>query len=264
MDDQYHIYINRLMGMTRVEHYCHQLGLIQPSSKFALVDGQTTPTEFPGYSLTTPPGHEDLLNGVNGGFFDRLASVQEELWRICQPQSSQFMAALPRDTYHLTLADLIWDANYRQQLETIDNYEWKLRAEIGEILSQKANGYQKPIQLKVLGFLVMTRAIAVALAPNTEADYQHILDLRRAVYQHPPLLGLGVEQQYHFTGHITLGYFTQVPEGLDLDLLSRHLDRLNNEFLDGFPEFLLERVELRKFDNMTDFKRLDNWPTWSF
>ena len=120
------------------------------------------------------------------------------------------------------------------------------------------------IGLKVLGFIVMTRAIAVCLAPNTEADYQTILNLRRSLYQTSELLALGIDQQYHFTAHITLGYFVG-SEGITVDSekLSQDLNRLNDVFLDDFPEFQLQTVELRKFRNMLEFDRQEPWPRWS-
>lgn len=259
LDDQYQVYINRLMGMTRLEHYRSQWPLIQPSPKFdVLPNGSVKPTFFPGYTLTTPPGSQDPGNAQ---FFQRLEAVKQEFW---QGVPADLAVPLPMETFHLTIADLIWDSTYRQQVESQPEYETKLRAQIAEVLSQQPTT-GTAIGLKALGFIVMTRAIAVCLAPNTEADYQRILQLRRSIYQTSDLLALGIDQQYHFTGHITLGYFTGGDgAAVDVEKLSEHIDRLNEVFLLDFPEFQLQRVELRKFENMLEFNRQADWPTWSF
>jgi hypothetical protein len=250
------------MGMIRLEHYQSQWNHIQPSPKFEVVaDGTVQPVVFPGYSLITPPGTEDPLNA---GFFSQLEEIQRHLWDSAQGLPDGLAVALPARTFHLTIADLIWEANYRQQIQTTPDYEVRLQNTIADIFSQQPNT-GKPIGLRVLGFIVMTRAIAVCLAPNTEADYQQILNLRRSLYQNSSLLALGMDQKYNFTGHITLGYFTQ-PEGRSRDAaqFSQYLDRLNDTFLDDFLEFQLQTVELRKFENMTQFYRQPSWPTWSF
>lgn len=262
MDDQYQVYINRLMGMIRLEHYQNQWNHIQPSPKFEVAaDGTIQPVVFPGYSIITPPGTEDPLNA---GFFSQLETMQRQIWDSTQGLADGLAVALPAQTFHLTIADLIWDANYRQQIQNIPDYEVRLQNAIGDIFSQQPNT-GRPIRLRVLGFILMTRAIAVCLAPNTETDYQQILNLRRSLYQNPGLLALGMDQQYNFTAHITLGYFSQ-PEGRSRDAVqfSQYLDHLNDSFLEDFPEFQLQTVELRKFENMTHFSRQPSWPTWSF
>jgi len=55
--------------------------------------------------------------------------------------------------------------------------------------------------------MVMTRSVGVCLAPTDENSYKQILEFRRSIYQNPDLIALGIEQQYHFTAHITLAYF---------------------------------------------------------
>lgn len=258
LDDQYQVYINRLMGMTRLEHYRSQWPLIQPSPKFdVLPNGSIEPTFFPGYTLMTPPGSQD---SGNGDFFQRLEAVKNEFWQGLPPNLA---VPLPSETFHLTIADLIWDSTYQQEVESRPDYEVELQTQIGKVLAQQPSTGTS-IGLKVLGFIVMTRAIAVCLAPNTEADYQTILNLRRSLYQTSELLALGIDQQYHFTAHITLGYFVG-SEGItvDSDKLSQDLDRLNDVFLDDFPEFQLQTVELRKFRNMLEFDRQEPWPRWS-
>ncbi len=261
MDEQYQAYINRVVGMTRTDHYQNQWGLIQSSPKFRPDStGTWEANPFPGYTVVTPPGPEDR---ANPRFYGALADLQQQLADLLP---SPFGLSLPPSSFHLTLADLIWDSAFQQAVHHDSSYEAKLHGYIQETFNQQAPTVSQgePILLQVLGLMVMTRAIGVCLAPHTEADYDRLVGVRRSVYQNPGLFALGIQQQYHFTAHITLGYFGQLPETVDAMALSGAMEDLNQGFLDACPEFTVDRIELRKFENMTLYRREPTWPTLSF
>ncbi|MEM8602616.1 MAG: DUF1868 domain-containing protein [Cyanobacteria bacterium P01_H01_bin.121] len=259
MDDQYQTYLNRVVGMTRKEHYQNQWTLVQPSPKFQYdATGAPQPAVFPGYSLITPIAAEDQ---ANPRFYPALQTVQQTLIEVL-PQ--QLLIPLPPASFHLTIADLIWENHYRQAQEQ-PGFDQKLQQQIQAIFAaqMKTAMGSGNLQLQVLGFMAMPRAIGICLAPHTEADYERIVSLRRAIYQDADLLALGIEQQYHFTAHITLGYFGQVPDSLDANVLAEQLTMLNQKTLEALPEMTIERVELRKFDNMINYYRDANWPVFA-
>jgi hypothetical protein len=86
------------------------------------------------------------------------------------------------------------------------------------------------------------------------------LEIRRKVYQNSDLMALGIEQQYHFTGHLTLGYFGKIPADLDRDKLAESLNELNQQWLDTQNDFSFDRIELRKFEDMMNYHRQPDWP----
>lgn len=254
MDEKYQDYINRVVGMTQREHYKSQWQLIQPSPKFRPgPTGAREPVPFPGYTLTTPLAAED---SANTQFYPHLQESQQQLW---QALPEQLGVPLPPQSFHLTLADLVWESTYLQAKEQPE-YDLTLRQQIAEVFHKHQQVTASPIRLQVLGFIVMTRAIAIALAPHTEADYDRLMQIRQSIYQTPGLLALGVEQQYNFTAHVTLGYFGEIPEHLDAEGFSDRLVQLNQQFLEAFPEFDIDQIELRKFDDMTHYYREDDWP----
>jgi hypothetical protein len=104
----------------------------------------------------------------------------------------------------------------------------------------------------------------VCLIPKDENSYEEIIQLRRLIYQNRKLMGLGIEQHYHFTAHITLGYFGEIPANLDRIQLSNMLSDLNQQWLLNFPEILVNQAQLRKFDNMTHYYRQPNWTSLDF
>lgn len=261
MDDIYQVYVNRVARMTLPEVYKSQVQHIQPSPKFQQQpDGAFQATSFPGYSVITPPWADESNNEE---FYQQLKGFQHQL---IQKLSPELFVALPPDSFHMTIADLIWDSAYRHANENPE-FQEQLRDRIRQIFRhcQPQNSVE-PIYWHVMGLVIMPRAVAVCLTPKTEEAYEHIVKLRRAIYQDSGLIALGIEQQYHLTAHITLGYFGNVSNEVDREALGQQLDELNQHWLtlDLPRDLLIQRVELRKFDDMMVYYREPDWPVLDF
>lgn len=255
MDDTYQIYVNRVARLTLPASYQSQLANIQPSPKFQ----QGQPLAFPGYSIITPPAAEDSLNI---DLYQHLSEVQQEV----SQRFGQRLNTVPAASFHLTIADLIWDAQYQGALAENPHFETQLKACIrkGFEQYQPTCSGEGPVEWQILGLLILPRALAVALVPRTEADYPPILQLRRLLYQSPDLITLGIEQQYHYTAHITLGYFGEALPALDIETIAEQLSGLNDRWLDVSPQVLeIPKVELRYFTDMTTFLRQSDYPQLS-
>ena len=244
------------------EAYKSQVQHIQESSKFQpyLESRQAAP--FPGYTLITPSAAE---KSVNSGFYDQLQAYQQELLQL--PVDSDLIVPLPLASFHLTLADLIWDHAFRDACEKNPEFEQELRSCLAEIFQQYQQSLTQginSISWQILGLVVMPRAIGVCLIPQDERCYEQIIQFRRTIYQNPKLMALGIEQHYHFTAHVTLGYFGSVSSDLDRTKFGNMLSELNQQWLLNSPEILINRVELRKFDNMTHYYREPDWPSLDF
>ena len=88
---------------------------------------------------------------------------------------------------------------------------------------------------------------------------------RRMIYQNPNLIALGIEQQYNFTAHITLGYFGAAAATIDRDHLAQQLIQLNEWWLEHAAQDIeVYQAELRKFEDMTHYYREPDWPTVQF
>ncbi|NET61515.1 MAG: DUF1868 domain-containing protein [Symploca sp. SIO2E6] len=242
--------------------YQSQLQHIRESPKFVpLPDGTREAAPFPGYTVITPPWEEDLENSE---FYGCLKELQEKL---LQQLDQGLIVTIPPDSFHLTLADLIWENAYRERQAENPEYEEQLRQQIAASFDkyQLSKPKNNPISWQLLGLMVMPRAIAVCLAPNNEDSYEQIKQFRRSIYQNRGLIGLGVQQQYHLTAHVTLGYFGEIPPNLERDRLSNILSELN---IQALPQeaiaFSIQRAELRKFDDMTRYYREPEWPVLEF
>jgi len=263
LDDNYQTYLNRVARMTLPEACISQVQHLKESSKFTPhAGGGRKAASFPGYTLITPPhGEEDSTNST---FYSILQSYQQELMDL--PVSSDLIIPVPPNSFHLTLADLIWDSAYRDARETNPDFEAQLRSCFDDIFQQYQNSvtFNHPPKWQMLGLMLMPRAVAVCLVPLDENSYSKIVNLRRGIYQNPKLMALGIEQQYNFTAHITLGYFGEIKPDLDRLHFATMLSQLNQKWTENLPTFTVHRAELRKFDDMTRYYREPDSPALVF
>ncbi len=259
MDDNYQTYLNRVAKLAMPESYKSQVQHIQSSPKFQILPtGERKAVPFAGYTVIAPPAQED---NQNSDFYQSLNSFQKQLIELTP---DNLIVPVPPSSLHITLADLIWESAYHYAQEKIDEFDTQLPSAIAKVFEQyqQSKPASTPIEWQVLSVIVMPRAIGVSLVPKNENAYNQILNLRRAIYQSPDLTALGLEQHYHFTPHITLGYFGEVAQDLDRDRLSDTIGELNQQLSD-YP-FKIYQAELRKFDDMTHYYREPDWSILTF
>ncbi len=254
MNETYQAYINRIANLTLPATCSTQLQNIQSSPKFSA--GQAV--DFPGYSVITPPQQDD---SANQSFYTQIAALQQNIIGQLEPG---FVVPLPPESYHLTIADLIWEQAYQQAVSENPNFETELQQQITQSFQQ----YQTPqtsIQWQLLGIAIRPRAIMACMVPKDQASYQAIVNLRQTIYQNAGLIGLGIEQQYDFTAHITLGYFDLIPANLNRAEICVIISQISDRLLDNDPAIMtVNRVELRKFDNMFHYHRQADWAAIDF
>ena len=254
MDETYQTYVNRVAPMTLPTTHETQLQNIQQSGKF--VEGK--PVSFPGYTVITPPECDDK---DNDRLYKRLELCQEQLLQQLEPGLT---IPIPKSSFHITLADLIWDSGYRDALAKNPQFDSQLREQVEVSFAQYRQRVHRrsPIQFQLLGLSIFPRAIAVCLIPQEEEGYQQILQLRRSIYQNQGIVALGIEQQYYFTAHITLAYFGEISPELDRKKVVTALATINQDWLEREPPSMkVQWAELRFFEDMMDYKRELDWPT---
>ena len=257
MDEIYQDYINRVARQTLPGSHETQLKSIQSSPKF--VAGK--PTNFPGYTIITPLWSED---SVNTEFYSHLETLQKKLQ---QKIDSDLLVSLPPETFHLTVADLIWENAYSEAVAEDPNFEEELRKEIKAIFEQyqQAIFVTQPVAWQLLGLVIRPRAIVACLVPKDRESYDLIMQLRRSIYQNGTLMGLGIEQQYDYTAHITLGYFGEIADDRRKENLSNVISEINDRLMETKEQILtINQVQLHKFDNMIHYYREPDWATVKF
>ena len=256
MDESYQEYINRVARLTLPSACATQLQSIQHSPKF--VEGK--PASFPGYSVITPTAGDDKSNQK---FYQQLETVQQQL---LQQLGKDFFIPLPSISFHFTLADLIWDESYRQAVAANPDFERELQQQVTASFEEyRAEAVDKPLSWQLWGVVTRPRAIMACLVPKDQESYQIVVKLRRALYQNAELIGLGIEQQYDLTAHVTLGYFDRIPTSLNRDRLCIVLSQINDRLVESeLPEFTITQAQLRKFENMFQYERQADWAVVKF
>lgn len=255
--------MNRVARMTLPEAYTSQVQHLKESSKFASnPEKGRKAVHFPGYTLITPPN--DKEDSINSAFYSKLRDYQQDILKLTM--SPGLIAPVPDDSFHMTLADLIWDSAYRDAKETNPDFETQLKSCFNDIFQQYQNSLtpKNAPKWQMLGLMLMPRAIAVCLVPLDKDSYEQIVNLRRAIYQNPKLMGLGIEQQYNFTAHVTLGYFGEIPSDLNRADFAATLSELNQKWTESLPTLTVNRAELCKFDDMTRYYRESDSPVLAF
>jgi hypothetical protein len=260
LNETYQDYINRVARLALPTSYNNQLQNLQKSPKFE----REKPTSFPGYSVISPPAESDTVNET---FYKNLKDWQD---KICQQLDRNLFIPIPPESFHLTVADLIWGSSYIEVTQNNPNFEPLLKESIEKSFTE----YRKKLTSKntlvwrSAGLIIKPRALVVSLIPKDEESYQQILDLRRHIYQNPNLIALGIEQQYDLTAHITVGYFGELASDrayCQQQQLDRRLTDLNEQWLGYEPNsFAIERAQLRKFDDMMRYYREHDWATVEF
>ena len=256
MDESYQEYINRVARLTLPSACALQLQGIQQSPKF--VDGK--PVSFPGYSVITPPAAED---DENQQFYQQVKTLQQQL---SNGLGNDFFIPLPATSFHFTLADLIWDESYRQLVKENPDFDRKLRQQVAASIDEyQAEADNEPIAWQLWGVIARPRAIMACLVPKDQRSYEAVIKLRRALYQNSGLIGLGIEQQYDLTAHITVGYFDRIPDSINRDRLCIVMSQINDRLVESqLPEFSIGQAELRKFEDMVEYNREADWAVVKF
>lgn len=263
MDDNYQTYLNRVARMTLPEVYISQVQNIQQSPKYQpSPSGRRQAAPFPGYTIITLPRENDSENST---FYTQIENFQQELMELSF--GDNFIILVPKSSFHLTLANLIWDNAYADACEKHPDFHVELKSCFADIFAQYENSKtinNSPIYWQMLGLTITPRALRICLIPKDKESYEQIINLRRIIYQNSKLMKLGIEQQYDFTAHVTLGYFGEIPKDLDKELLSTKLTQLNHQWTAIAPELLVHSAELRKFDDMTRYYRESDFPRLDF
>ncbi|MEM8673279.1 MAG: DUF1868 domain-containing protein [Cyanobacteria bacterium P01_G01_bin.67] len=256
MDESYQEYINRVARLTLPSACAMQLQGIQQSPKF--IAGK--PVSFPGYSVITPLAAED---SANKDFYHQVETLQKQL---SQQLETDFFIPLPATSFHFTLADLVWDESYRQIVAANPDFDQELRRQTAFSFQEyKSESNDQPLTWQLWGVVTRPRAIMACLVPKDQVSYQAVVKLRRSLYQNAGLIGLGIEQQYDLTAHITLGYFDRIPDSLNRDRLCIALSQINDRMVESeLPEFSIKQAQLRKFEDMVHYHREPDWAVVNF
>ena len=135
--------------MTLPEAYKTQIQHIQESSKFQVNAGVIEAVPFPGYTLITPPAGEDIKNAA---FYGQIEAYQRQLLEL--PIGGDLIVPVPAASFHVTVADLIWDSAFHHACTKNPQFAEDLNSQLAEMFQQ----YQ---QLMTKGFSYILANVGV-------------------------------------------------------------------------------------------------------
>ncbi|EGW40084.1 hypothetical protein [Desulfosporosinus sp. OT] len=250
--EEYLKYVENVLKEETIEESATQLktlGKFQESS-----DGLWEPVPYSGYTLITPTFFDD---SENVDFYGLLSDLREELfWNILLPGT----VWAPTLALHMTIGRLISGDVFATRIMNSREEEFLLALnQVSPTTKSRALNYE------VKGLSIFPQGVIAAIvSPVTEDDYQRLQDFRNNLYTDAVLKQLGVERKRNFRGHITLFYLEEKLFKKESKKLAGAVADINRRSFANPLPFILERAEVRKFDNFSEFYRRDHWPVYRF
>ncbi len=234
-------YHHRLEHWTSLEGWRQSVLEIEPSEKFK----KGRPTPISGLTVLTPPAHDDAQHDE---FYRHLLKVRAQ---ALQSFSGRFHPVNP-DCLHLTVADLISGSNYRANRERTPALKDAIRDRLDSISTKKAP-VEKPLAWRTAGLAFFQHALVCLLAPAHERDYTPVVEVRDDIYDDSAMQQLGVRRPRPFMAHITLAYYEAFPKAAERQKWVLAHASLQRALMSHDARFLIRRIDLRAFEDMTAF-----------
>ena len=201
-----------------------------------------------GLSVLTPPAQDDAEQKP---FYAHLLRMRD---RAMERFSARFHA-VNAECLHVTVADLISGSHYSTSLERCSSLNTAICDRLAFTFSQQRK-VERPIAWQIAGLAFFQHALVCLLAPASELDYVALSELREDIYNDSVLKNLGIRRPRPFMAHITLAYYEDFPSQTERAAWAYDHGEMQREVLDYDLPFLIHRIDLRTFEDMTAFELL--------
>jgi hypothetical protein len=246
---------------------------VRPSGNYRYNGAGWEPLPYPGFAVISMadenPGNESLvtvLRAMAAGLIER-----------CPWEGSIYL--LPADSYHQTVANTLSEKRFLDHVVGAGlegEYPGMVERAFEKVgRAPKSEGRQRsdgepgakgaqPLAMKMIGLSIFGTALGVLGVFENEADYQRILHFRSGFYSDRGLAALDVRMTRPFIGHITLAYIETDLTGEQRQQLAAAVHALNGQLKGVEPIFNISSTGLRRYDNLSVFRRKDGFPLYHF
>lgn len=258
LDLSFQDYTQRQLHEISLEGIQASVNQISPSGHFSFRNSNWVPEPYEGFAILSMT--QD--NPGNVHLNERLKELQIEIESIFNHPGTFY--SLPTVSYHQTIANTLSAERFQKHIK-VPGLEKDYPEIIGNAF-RKIHSFNEnePIRMSMVGLSIFRTAIGILGIFKKEDDYFRILRFRQKFYSNHPLQELGIRMTRPFIGHITLGYFEKVPDPGEAQLLSNKIQELNHELFKVPPVFFISQAGLRKYLNLSQFDRKDEFPYHSF
>jgi hypothetical protein len=244
---------------------------VRPSGNYRYDGDGWEPLPYPGFAVVSMvdenPGNESVVTV--------LSAIAAGLMERCPWEESIYL--LPANSYHQTVANTLSEKRFLDHVVGA-GLEGEYPGMVGKAFegvgrAPKSEGRQrsdgegaeaKPLAMKMIGLSIFGTALGVLGVFENEADYQRILHFRSGFYSDPGLAALDVRMTRPFIGHITLAYIETDLTGEQRQQLAAAVHALNGQLKEVEPIFNISSTGLRRYDNLSVFRRKDGFPLYHF
>jgi hypothetical protein len=246
---------------------------VRPSGNYRYDGDKWEPQSYPGFAIISMadenPGNESMVTV--------LKAVATGLTERCPWEGSIYL--LPADSYHQTVANTLSEKRFLDHVVHPDlegEYPGMVERAFEKVgRAPKSEGRQRPdgepgakgagpIAMKMIGLSIFGTALGVLGVFDHAADYQRILHFRSGFYSDRGLAALDVRMTRPFIGHITLAYIETDLTGEQRQQLAAAVHALNDQLKEVEPIFNISSTGLRRYDNLSVFRRKDGFPRYHF
>ena len=206
-------------------------------------DDKGTPLPFPGCTI--------ICNiPLNSYLSDQIIIFQNKMKNF-NPEQTYFY--LPPSSFHMTLFDCcnlntkntnFWPSNIDPNMDYKD---------VAIELNKRIQNYIFPEKLN-LKLKMFFGGYSIILEPFSEKDEKILRNCRNELSS---LLKIKFENHQRYTFHITLAYILRELKDDEIKKLLEFNKNLFHEFDKKFPKIILNKPEMSTFDNMLEFKSIN-------
>ncbi len=172
--------------------------------------------------------------------------------------------ALPKESFHQTLANTLSDDRYRRQVVEagiVSAYPAQVAGALAALSLKEAG--EVPV-MRLIGVGIFGTALGALGVFDDEAGFDRVIAFRDRFYGSPEIAALGIRRTRPFIGHATLGYVEAVLSAGDRARLVAVVREVNQELAAKNALFAMPVAELRVYDHLAEFRRMPALPVYRF
>jgi hypothetical protein len=241
---------------------------VRPSGNYRYNGAGWEPLPYPGFAIISMADE----NAGNELLVTVLRAMATGLTERCPWEGSIYL--LPADSYHQTVANTLSEKRFLDHVVgaglegeypgMVEKAFLRIAPAAGAGGAAGSAKGMEPLAMKMIGLSIFGTALGVLGVFENAADYQRLLHFRSGFYSDPGLAALDVRMTRPFIGHITLAYIETDLTGERRQQLAAAVHALNGQLKEVEPIFSISSTGLRRYDNLSVFRRKDGFPRCHF
>ena len=223
------------------------------SDKFTYENDRWVKHPYPGYAVVSMLDS----NPKNERLSTVLQAIQADL--IWETKLNEYLFQLPDPSFHQTVANTLSSDKFITNIRS-KGLEYTYPSLVEQAFEAHTTKNEQAVRMRIVGISVFGSSLGVLGTFESENEFNRILDFRSHFYANNELENLGIKCTRPFIGHITLAYFGKDLTTEAADKLFNKITQLNAVLAKEELYFTMENASLRRYDELSVFQDLPNYP----